>query len=365
MTAPSLIATTALFPHKVEGMRYLAHFQKLEREGFLRVRYREYALVKQTWMILRGRERSPLHRVARNVVEIPRLLAGPRRLVVLAAAAFDWSVLFANQLKRKHHCIFYTSWPYWDPASLDRLPLAPWRQRAWRRFLKGTTCVTVTPHPTSALEAYGAESLCIPYPVDTEVFRPADDGARVGPKRVLFVGRLLDCKGISVLLEAIASRTWRDVRFTFLGDGPLRREILAHAANGQPVDYVGHHTESEALLRHYQAADLFVLPSITTARDEEKFGLVLLEALACGLPIVTTDCIGPRQIVRDGHTGFVVPQNDPEALACAIGMLVDNEDLRRRFAHNARLCAVEAYGLAAITGQWRNLILRVEGRGRA
>ena len=355
------IQITALLPQKVEGVRYFSHFQQLERDGFIRVKYLEYSLAKQVRWILTGYENSPIRRVASNLVELVRLLTGRNRIVVFGAPAFDLSVLFANRLRRRHRCIFYTSWPYWEPASLEELRLPAWRQRTWARFLDGAVCVTVTPHPVNALRAYGAECRCIPYAVDTDLFRPAAKKSPGRPKRVLFVGTLLKCKGISVLLDAIASRQWEGVRFAFVGRGPLLGKIMNQVKMGQPVEYLGHHTESNALLRHYRDADVFVLPSITTRRDEEKFGLVLLEAMACGLPIITTDCIGPRQIVQDGHTGLMIAQNDAAALANAIGTLVGDDALRARLGHNARRCAEESYGLRTIADRWRSLISRVAG----
>jgi rhamnosyl/mannosyltransferase len=120
------------------------------------------------------------------------------------------------------------------------------------------------------------------------------------------------------------------------GDGE-RRDELERQASVLGVDdrvrflgYVG----DDRLLDCYSVADVFVLPSV---EPSEAFGIVQLEAMAHGLPVVNTDLpSGVPWVSQDGRTGLTVPPRDPEALATAVRRLLEDESLRERFGENAR-----------------------------
>jgi len=95
---------------------------------------------------------------------------------------------------------------------------------------------------------------------------------------------------------------------------------------------------ANALLGIYQNALLFVLSS-----DEEGLGIAILEAMACGLPVVSTRCGGPEMIVRDGTSGFLVERNDSPALAGAMQRIVESEQVRMTFGSTSRRIAVEEF----------------------
>jgi phosphatidylinositol alpha-mannosyltransferase len=169
----------------------------------------------------------------------------------------------------------------------------------------------------------------IPNGVSTEIFvPPPTERPSVGPLRLLFVGRLGDRrKGIRFLIQAYA----RMVR----GGLPVTLDIVGELGAAEPppalpgLTYYGPLPFAE-LLRRYRACDLFV----ATATGQESFGLVLLEAMSCGRPLVCSDIDGYRQIARPDGARFVAPA-DPVALERAIAELtVDREALRRMGRRN-------------------------------
>ena len=181
----------------------------------------------------------------------------------------------------------------------------------------------------------------VPCGVDTELFTPGDaEAARAalghsGDPLILYVGRLAPIKGLETLLDAIAllARRGRRVRLVVVGgdaDEPrdgheagLRARIGALGI-GDLVSFAGPQPQ-ETLRTHYVAADVTVLPS-----HYESFGMVALEAMACGSPVVASRVGGLTTTVRDGVTGFLVAEGDVNALASRLETLLADPDLRWR-----------------------------------
>lgn len=159
-----------------------------------------------------------------------------------------------------------------------------------------------------------------------------------GPEfRLLFVGRLTEKKGLPVLLEAMRALVdaGRAVTLRVAGDGPqvlAMRELIAALALGDHVTLLGNLTHAE-ILRLLAESDCFVAPSVTARNgDAEGIPVTLMEAMACGVPVVSTWHSGIPELVEDGVSGLLAPQRDPEALAQAIGRIMDDPDLRGRLA---------------------------------
>jgi glycosyltransferase involved in cell wall biosynthesis len=152
--------------------------------------------------------------------------------------------------------------------------------------------------------------------------------------RLLFVGRLSPEKSLPVVLAALAtlpkSVSWS---FTIAGDGPQRPHLETEAARlglTPRVQFTGW-VARDRLLPHYQAADLFVFAS-----TDEGMPNTVLEAMACGLPVIATRIAGCEDLVEEGATGLLVPPGNPEALAQAIALLAADPARRTAMAAAAR-----------------------------
>jgi len=195
-----------------------------------------------------------------------------------------------------------------------------------------------------------------PCGVDPEVFKPvrqADAREALGrdqcERLVLFVGRIEQIKGIDVLLRALGLLFQRhpdlrsDVCLLVVGgaldpgdDAPetekileLRRLVHEHRMEAN-VAFVGSR-DQEQLALYYAAADVCAVPSLT-----ESFGLVALEAMACGTPVVGTRVGGLQTLIEDGESGLLVPAGDDTALAEAIHAVLTDHRLRTHLSHGAR-----------------------------
>lgn len=178
----------------------------------------------------------------------------------------------------------------------------------------------------------------IPNYVDTARFRPTSD-RRGEPRRICFVGRLVEQKNLLALLEAVAGL---GVQLVIAGTGHLEEELSASAArNGVAVEFVGNRPHDE-LPELFNSCDLFVLPS-----HYEGHPKALLEAMACGLPVVGTDVSGIRDVIRDGETG-VLCGTDAAGIRAAISRVLADAGLRERIGRNAREFVVQNCDLGRV-----------------
>ena len=175
-----------------------------------------------------------------------------------------------------------------------------------------------------------------------EPLEPAHERAWSRPV-IVAAGRLADAKNYPLLIDALAHlRRTVQARLFILGQGerePALREQIARLGLGDAVVLCGFQSNP---WKYISRADVFVLSS-----RYEGFGNVLVEAMACGVPVVATASPGTREIVTDGSDGLLVDRHEPAALAAALERMLTDDDLRRRTAAAARLTA-ERFALPAI-----------------
>jgi glycosyltransferase involved in cell wall biosynthesis len=194
--------------------------------------------------------------------------------------------------------------------------------------------------------------------VDVEKFTPRPKnpdrlekyGIRPGERVVLFVGGLDTAhafKGVDFLLETWALMNKRKAKLVIVGRGNLRDRYLRQAADLRIAEHVVFDADigEEDLPAVYNLADLFVLPSINRS---EAFGIVLIEALASGVPILAADLPGVRSVVEDGRNGFTFRVKDRADLAAKMNIVLDNEELRIQLAAWARTIAVSRYNQTTV-----------------
>jgi D-inositol-3-phosphate glycosyltransferase len=199
-------------------------------------------------------------------------------------------------------------------------------------------------HLVSHYEADASRIAVIPCGVDTELFTPGDQAAARASlglddrPRLLYVGRLAPIKGLETLLDGMARlrASGSRAQLCIVGgdaDEPLdghegELRVRLHRLDlGDVVTFVGAQPQ-ERLRTWYVAADAVVLPSYY-----ESFGMVALEAMACGSPVIASRVGGLQTTVRDRVTGVLVPDHDPASLADALARVLDDPDLRWRLGH--------------------------------
>ena len=233
----------------------------------------------------------------------------------------------------------------------------PQRRVEWETRVVGFAdrLVAATPAEEEQLEKlYGADPAkitIIPPGVDLRLFHPhppEDAKAQLGVKpcdrMLLFVGRIEPLKGIDTLLRAMGllaneCPTWASqICVAIIGGDPNTTEneemerlkaIRAELGITDLVTFLGAR-DQDKLHHYYSAAEAVIMPS-----HYESFGMVALEAMACGTPVIASEVGGLAYLVRDGKTGFHVPNGDPVALASAIARLVEDPELRDQLGRQA------------------------------
>ncbi len=230
---------------------------------------------------------------------------------------------------------------------------------------KARVIVASTPNNvrgSTLLNKYTDKIEIIPYGIDIERFDKINERKVEEIRRryesaiVLFVGRLCYYKGIKYLLEASKEV---DAQFLLIGNGPYKLEledlIKRNNLEGK-ITLLGEVREDE-LAWYYHAADLLVLPS---SHRSEAFGIVLLEGMACGLPLITTELgTGTSFVNSHNQTGLVVPPSDSEALSEAINYVLNSEEIRLKFSQKAKERVRNVFSKEKMVESIKNLYYRL------
>jgi len=213
------------------------------------------------------------------------------------------------------------------------------------------------------IEKRAVDVVEIPNGVDTNQFNPNTNCEEIktrhgigNKKIILFVGALDKAhyfKGLEFLLKSFAKINDNRNRLVIVGDGDLKNvyiDVSKKLNVKDKVIFVGKATDAD-LPKYYAASDVVVLPSITMG---EAFGLVLVEAMATGKPVIASNLPGVRTVVNNGKDGFLVEPKNVGELTSKIQYLLENEEVRMKFGSEGRRKVEENY-------LWVNIVKMVEG----
>ncbi|HEX7050518.1 MAG TPA: glycosyltransferase [Longimicrobiales bacterium] len=241
------------------------------------------------------------------------------------------------------------------------------RRRRERIFAAADRIIAVSEFIAGRLREAGcpAEKLTVHYiGVDTERFVPAPAESRAS-SQILFVGRLVPKKGLIHLIRAMprVQRAVPDAELVVAGDGGLRSQLEAEAGRlGIRCRFLGVRTpdQVQALMRR---ATLLCAPSVVAENgDAEGLGMVIVEAQASGIPVVTFRSGGAAESVVHGETGFVAPERDEDALAAHLTAILADAELRDRMSAAARAHIVENFDLRRQTAALERIYDQVRGQ---
>jgi glycosyltransferase involved in cell wall biosynthesis len=183
----------------------------------------------------------------------------------------------------------------------------------------------------------------------TNIIRQDIEGKRI----LLTLGRLVKRKGVAWFIRNVLPELDQSVIYVIAGDGPDRQNIqLSVSETGQQKRvYMLGHVNNDIRNMLLNVCDIFIQPNIKVSGDIEGFGMSLLEAASCRMPVVASRIEGLQDAVKDGENGFLVEPENPEGFVFKIQELLSNDSFRKSFGEKARQYIVDNY-------QWKNIARR-------
>lgn len=202
--------------------------------------------------------------------------------------------------------------------------------------------------------------------VDTEKFSP-DVRPMADRRDVLFIGRLVEKKGCEYLLNAFhqVQDQFSDYRLVIIGSGPMESQLKDFAHKRAIRAHFTGALDSRGVRQHLSEARVLCLPSVRSASgDAEGFGLVILEAQACGVPVITSALGGAKEGIVHGLTGCAHPERDIDSMKKALSNLLANDQLCTQYGIEARRRAVEQFDIGVCTRSLEEIYGRCTGNTR-
>jgi glycosyltransferase involved in cell wall biosynthesis len=273
-----------------------------------------------------------------------RLLAAIPAVMRATAGCDIVHVIVEPYILSVPHRAVVTAHGTYIPRTVERPLFGALYRRAYRRAR--VICVSGYTQQQVQIAVPGVHSTVIPNGVNFERYQQPGTPPLKGGPTVLAVGQVKPRKGYHILAQAMGAvrQAIPDVQAVFIGDlsessyvdtikAQLERDGLTDT-----VHLLGR-VPDDVLFGWYHAADVFALPSLNVGKQFEGFGLAYLEANAAGLPAIGTLNCGAEEAIRDGETGYLIPQNDVAATAEAIIRLLKDDTLRKKMGATAQLHA--------------------------
>lgn len=264
----------------------------------------------------------------------------------------DFTVGLANYRHGVPHIVHIHDTCEWKTSTRVGFRFRRWLYRSVlvRRHVRFVSCShAVARLHRTAFGILDSQMAVIPYGVDLGVFCPrTPPRQRGGTITIGAAGRFVEMKGHEFLIQAFAKvreQSNHPVRLLLAGDGPLRGRYERLIEQLRLEEFVSVLGPVSNMAEFYRGLDLFVQPSISS----EALPITVLEAMACGCPVVGTWVAGIPEAVSDGVNGFLVPPRDVDALAHAILKLCHDSALREQFAQVSLLRAQKEFSLGIMT----------------
>lgn len=292
----------------------------------------------------------------RNLFFLVRMLFTRNKKVVLGIAPFNWRLLPLLLILRNHQLYYHTSYSCWDGTRMAHSAFVSKRVlRVWKHFtnskVKHIFAVSTKTRDELVKNGYSTfDRISIVNHSYIEKVYPIEN--RPKDKCFIYVGRLCANKGIRELLDYFAQKG-NDIHFTLVGNGELKELVMQYEQHYSNIRYLGYISGFSNLIPLYEANSFLLLNSQRTDSWEELFGMVIIEAMACGCIPIATNHPGPKEIITDKIDGFICPENGiAEGIESALRLSQrDYESMR-----NAAIQKGAGYYWGNMASRWNSIL---------
>lgn len=272
-------------------------------------------------------------------------------LIIFGVAPYDRLLAQYQNVLAHNYSIYMTSWGDWHS---DNVPY-PYQEnkigflKTLTHYINGVACVSQQVEQEVA--SWNEVTQVVNHAVNVSEYKKKEDCCRKG--RYIFLGRLVEIKNISVIIEYLKKVHEKYIEVDIAGEGPLKETLEQYAKYDKRLRLLGH-LSKDKIKKCLCEYDYLILPSY-----QEAFGIVLLESLACGVPCITSDALGPKEIIHHDKTGIIFHLNEEDGFRRAMDYSMELSDNQYKIMCNNAVADCEKYDVNNIVKKWIRLFERV------
>lgn len=343
--------------HKSGANSHYSGLAKLCEKNGYEVRYHEFSVVGTLFKSLLKLNFTLFSKQIQNAVFLSKLPKNKNFKVVLGIAPYDYKLPGLLQKLKNHQIYYHTSWTCWDGSFYpNKKNITPNLIENWKEFIekKAKHIFAVSEKTKSELIANykrDASTISVVYhSLDNSQFHSGKSNQQAnGPLEFMYAGRLIPNKGLEELLEFFAQNP--DKTFKIAGKGKLSERIKEFAQKHSNIHFLGQISSRNVLAQQFGSAHYLILNSKKSGKWEELFGMVLIEAMACGAIPIATKHTGPLEIIQNESDGFLVEEN--EMIEFLKELNPNNYSIEMK---NKAIVSAEKYKLEQISQRWQAIL---------
>ena len=327
------------------GLAYLAKRERFE------IKYREFSIFTKIIKSIFKLKFKLLSKQFINILFVIELFFTKNKKIIVGIAPYDYKLSFLRIIFKNHTIYYHTSWTVWDGSLYPKKKFVTSKvMKVWKDFIeKDVRYIFAVSKKTKSqlINSYNVtdDKVGVVYhSYDDQVFKFND--IKKNGLNFIYVGRLVAEKGIMDLLEYFSHEP--KLFFRVLGEGNMRKVVEEYAEKYSNITYLGYISDKDTLAATFNTSDYILLNSYRTKYWEELFGMVLIEAMACGVVPVATNHTGPMEVITDKVDGFLIKEGNIKYFLDTI----KDSDVHLEMRKNA-LCTAKAYSVSQISLRWK------------